>query len=173
VAFETNCRSVPVPFALLSKRTARSLVSDLSIPKPKDTIVQCIHSRRPPPSTCSAGTAVFSSTLISATHTRSVCGEVASRSVSRQGERIRSPNKGYEIPAGQPPIPEARRNVFGACPGPRARARSRNQKWSEKLAGMNERFAACLAHPACPVVKKARCQIHQGRTLGISNWPTN
>jgi hypothetical protein len=28
VAFETNCRSVPVPFALLSKRTSRSLVPD-------------------------------------------------------------------------------------------------------------------------------------------------
>ena len=28
VAFETNCRSVPVPFVLLSKRTARSLVPD-------------------------------------------------------------------------------------------------------------------------------------------------
>jgi hypothetical protein len=28
VAFETNCRSVPVPFALLSKRIARSLVPD-------------------------------------------------------------------------------------------------------------------------------------------------
>jgi hypothetical protein len=28
VAFETNCRSVPVPFVLLSKRTTRSLVPD-------------------------------------------------------------------------------------------------------------------------------------------------
>jgi hypothetical protein len=28
VAFETNCRSVPVPFVLLSKRTERSLVPD-------------------------------------------------------------------------------------------------------------------------------------------------
>jgi hypothetical protein len=28
VAFETNCRSVPVPFALLTKRTTRSLVPD-------------------------------------------------------------------------------------------------------------------------------------------------
>ena len=28
MAFETNCRSVPVPFVLLSKRTTRSLVPD-------------------------------------------------------------------------------------------------------------------------------------------------
>jgi hypothetical protein len=108
VAFETNCRSVPVPFALLSKRTARSLVPDPGpslageirgpsggrllnpaawlqlcqpllrrvIFVPKNIIVQCIYPDGRAPSTCSAGTVVSTCTLISATHTRSVCVSV-------------------------------------------------------------------------------------------------
>jgi hypothetical protein len=44
VAFETNCRSIPVPFALLLKRTARSLVPDAASDKraaagPADALV--------------------------------------------------------------------------------------------------------------------------------------
>ena len=95
VAFETNCRSIPVPFALLLKRTARSLVPDapsflILVPK----TLLCSASI---PETGSAGTVVPISTLISIKHTRSVCGEVASGSVSRQGERIRSSDNSYKI----------------------------------------------------------------------------
>src|SRR6266699_7270261 len=45
------------------------------------------------------GTLACTCTLISARHTRSVCREVANRSVSRQGERVRSSDNSYKIAA--------------------------------------------------------------------------
>jgi hypothetical protein len=63
-------------------------------------------------------------TLTSARRTRSICREVANRSLSRQGERVRSSDSSYKIAAGEPPIPETRGNVLGARVARRTRVRS-------------------------------------------------
>jgi hypothetical protein len=88
--------------------------------------VQCIRPNGRAPSTCSAGTVVSACT---ATHTRSVCGEVASRSVSRQSEpsptsggreilskRLHLKDRDYAHPSWRP------KSVRGPATGPAARA---------------------------------------------------
>src|SRR5260221_13093596 len=55
---------------------------------------------------------------------RSVCREVASGSLSRQGERVRPPDNCYKIAAGEPSIPETRGNVLGTRAGRKTRERS-------------------------------------------------
>ncbi len=56
-------------------------------------------------------------TLTSASRRRSVCREVAKGNLSRQGERVRSPDNCYKIAAGEPSIPETRGNVLGPRAG--------------------------------------------------------
>ena len=63
-------------------------------------------------------------TLTLASGTRSVCREVANGSLSRQGERVRSPDNCYKIAAGEPSIPETRGHVLGPRAGRKTRARS-------------------------------------------------
>jgi hypothetical protein len=55
---------------------------------------------------------------------RSVCREVASGSLPRQGERVRSSDNSYKIAAGEPSIPETRGHVLGTRAGRKIGERS-------------------------------------------------
>src|SRR6266536_3233918 len=61
-------------------------------------LTRFLHSRHGGRGTL-ACTCTCTCTLISARDTRSVCREVANRSVSRQGERVRSSDNSYKIAA--------------------------------------------------------------------------
>jgi hypothetical protein len=63
-------------------------------------------------------------TLTSAKRMRSVCREVASGSLPRQGERVRSSDNSYKIAAGEPSIPETRGHVLGTRAGRKIGERS-------------------------------------------------
>jgi hypothetical protein len=63
-------------------------------------------------------------TLTLASRTRSVCREVAKGSLSHQGERVRPSDNSYKTAAGEPSIPETRRNVLGTRAGRKTRERS-------------------------------------------------
>jgi hypothetical protein len=163
VAFETNCRSVPVPFALLSKRVPMSLVPDARTRRAPSSFFRkhycAVHPpQRPGAQTCSAGTVVSACT---ATHTRSVCGEVASRSVSRQSEP--SPTSGgREILSTPPPkrsglrspvlASEVRsRTSYGACC---ARAASGQVAAAPPSATSNSR------RPMVTDIRPSRARVH-------------
>jgi hypothetical protein len=62
--------------------------------------------------------------LTSASRTRGLCHDVAKGNLSRQGERVRSPDNCYKIAAGEPSIPETRGHVLGPRAGRKTRARS-------------------------------------------------
>jgi hypothetical protein len=121
-------------------------------------IVQCIRPNGRAPSTCSAGTVVSACT---ATHTRSVCGEVASRSVSRQSEP--SPTSGgREILSTPPPkrsglrspvlASEVRsRTSYGACC---ARAASGQVAAAPPSATSNSR------RPMVTDIRPSRARVH-------------
>ena len=59
------------------------------------------------------------------------CHDVAKGNLSRQGERVRSPDNCYKIAAGEPSIPEARGNVLGARAARRTRACSAFENYRE------------------------------------------
>jgi hypothetical protein len=126
VAFETNCRSVPVPFALLSKRVPMSLVPDARTRRAPSSFFRKHYCAVHPPQRPGAQHMQRrNSGLRLHGNTRSVCGEVASRSVSRQSEP--SPTSGgREILSTPPPkrsglrspvlASEVRwRTSYGAC----------------------------------------------------------
>ncbi len=62
--------------------------------------------------------------LTSASRTWGLCHDVAKGNLSRQGERVRSPDNCYKIAAGEPSIPETRGHVLGPRAGRKTRARS-------------------------------------------------
>jgi hypothetical protein len=76
--------------------TSTMEASHISIPpRPNAQLADAV----PAQSTRGRGTLACTCTLISARDTRSVCREVANRSVSRQGERVRSSDNSYKIAA--------------------------------------------------------------------------
>jgi hypothetical protein len=81
--------------------------------------------------TAEPGTVACTRTLTSARRTRSLCREVANRRLSRQGERVRSPDNSHKIAAGEPSIPEARGNVLGAGAARRTRGCSAFENYRE------------------------------------------
>jgi hypothetical protein len=81
--------------------------------------------------TAEPGTVACSRTLTSARRTRSLCREVANRRLSRQGERLRSPDNSHKIATGEPSIPEARGNVLGARAARRTRGCSAFENYRE------------------------------------------
>ena len=81
--------------------------------------------------TAEPGTVACICTLTPARRTRSLCREVANGSLSRQGERVRSPDNSLKIPAGEPSISETRGHVLGSRAARRTRVCSAFENYRE------------------------------------------